>query len=248
MGVHRERLAASKAHRRFVRGAKTALQRMGCAVPVASGISPTMIGAQPLPMAAPPKMEEAFGYRGTLRFVAFGYSPRTHRFAHCDGGDDIPSDPDTWLRFLHHPFVAPQLPESRYPTLYGVFSRKAQPSLQELMEDEDQQREDFVPVHCLLLDRETRRLYICHRAQALLLFSLAELDEKDRPRVFIDGLRMSPGCEDYKVLPPPAFAAQLLACLDKQFEEMHKIKSPAENPQELRSKRGPSSSIQTSSH
>ena len=99
--------------------------------------------------------------------------------------------------------VGPLLPESGYPTLYGVFSRKAQPSLQELMEGEDQQREGFVPVHCLLLDRETRRwLYTCQRAQALLLFSLAELDEKDRPTVFIDGLRMSAGNENYRVLRP----------------------------------------------
>jgi hypothetical protein len=220
MGVHRGRLAASKAHSRFVEGAKSALQRMGCAVPGASGISPTMIGAQPLSFAAPTMMEEAFGYGGALRFVAFGYSPRTRRFAHFDGGDDIPSDSDTWLRFLHHPLVAPQLPESAYPTLYGVFSRKAQPSLQELMEGQDQQREGFVPVHCLLLDRETRRLYICQRAQALLFFSLTEPDGKDAPRVFIDGLRMSLGDEDYKVPPPSRLVAQLFGCLDNQLKSL----------------------------
>jgi hypothetical protein len=89
MGVHRERLAASRAHRRFVKGARAGLQRMGRNVP--SEISPTMIGAQQLSLPAPPMMEEAFGYRGALRFVAFGYSPRTHRFAHCDGGDDKPA-------------------------------------------------------------------------------------------------------------------------------------------------------------
>jgi hypothetical protein len=155
MGVHRERLAASKAHSRFVEGAKSALQMMGCAGPGASGISPTMIGAQPLSFAAPPMMEEAFGYRGTLRFVTFGYSPRTHRFAHCDGGDDIPSDSDTWLQFLNHPFVAPHLTESRYPTLHGVFRGKAQPCLQELKRS-DQRTECIEPVHCLVLDRETR--------------------------------------------------------------------------------------------
>jgi hypothetical protein len=81
MGVHHERLAATRAHRRFVDAAKAALQRMGRGVPSGSEISPTLIGGRPLPLAAPPNMEEAFGYRGALRFVAFGYSPRTHRFA-----------------------------------------------------------------------------------------------------------------------------------------------------------------------
>ena len=111
MGVHRERLAASKGHRRFVEGARAALQRKTRSAAGPSEISPTMIGVQPLSLAAPPMMAKAFGYGGNLRFVALGYSPRTHRFAHCDGRDDIPSDSDTWLQFLHHPFVAPQIPE-----------------------------------------------------------------------------------------------------------------------------------------
>jgi len=220
MGVHRERLAASKAHSRFVEGAKSALQRMGCVVPGPSGISPTMIGAQPLSFAAPPMMEEAFGYGGAFRFVAFGYSPRTRRFAHCDGGDDIPSDSDTWLQFLHHPLVAPQVPESAYPTLYGVFSRKAQPSLREVMEGGNQPRGASVAVHYLLLDRETRRLYICQRDQMILFFSLSEPDEKDVPRVFVDGLRMSPGSENYRLPSPPDIVVQLFACLDDRLKSL----------------------------
>jgi hypothetical protein len=68
------------------------------------------------------------------------------------------------------------------------------------------------------LDRETRRLYTCQRAQALLLFSLAELDEKDRPTVFIDGLRMSAGNENYRVPPPDELTALLHAHLDRQLE------------------------------
>ena len=215
MGVHRERLAASKAHRRFVDGTRTALQSMGRSVPCASEISPAMIGSQPLSFAAPPMMEEAFGYGAGLRFVAFGYSPRTHRFSHCDGGDDVPSDPDTWLQFLHHPFVAPQLPESRYPTLYGVFNLKAQPSLDEVMEGGNQRREASVAVHYLLLDRETRRLYICQRDQIILFFSLVE--PADAPRVFIDGLRMSPGNENYKLPLHKDVASDLLGWLDNNF-------------------------------
>lgn len=218
MGIHRERLAASKAHRRFVEGAKSALQKMGCAFPSASGISPTIIGAQPLSFAAPPMMEEALGYGGALRFVAFGYSPRTRRFAHCDGGDDIPSDSDTWLQFLHHSLVAPQLPESGYPTLYGVFSRKAQPALQDLINRGDELT--FESVHCLLLDRVTRRVYICRRDEVILFFSLTEPEEKHNHRTFIDGLRMSPGDENYKDPPHHEAVEELQISLDDQLQTM----------------------------
>jgi hypothetical protein len=220
MGIHRQRLASSKAHKRFVDGAKTALQRMGLGVSGGSEISPTMIGAQPVPLAAPPQMEEAFGYRGTLRFVAFGYSPRTHRFAHCDGGDDIPAKEDVWLRFLRHPLVASHSLESRFPTLYGVFNGKPQPSLQEVMEGGNQHREGVVPVHHLYLDRETRQLYICQRDQMIVFFSLVEPDEKGAPRVFIDGLRMSPGNENYRLPPPPEIVVQLFACLDDRLKSL----------------------------
>ena len=224
MGVHRERLAASRAHRSFVEGASAALQRLCRTVPIPSDLSPVMVGAKPLPFAAPPMMENAFGYRGALRFVAFGYSPRTRRFGHCDGGDDIPSDTETWLQFLHHPLVAPQLPESRYPTLYGMFSREAQPSLHEVIEGQNQRAEAFVAVNYLLLDRDTRQLYIWQRDQMIVFFSLSEPDEKDIPRVFVDGLRMSPGNENYKSAAPMELATQLHSHLDQQT-----LQSPQRN-------------------
>lgn len=218
MGVHRERLAASRAHRSFVEGARAALQRLGCSVPIPSDISPVMVGAKLLPFAAPPMTEEAFGYRGALRFVEFGFSPRTRRFSHCDGGDDIPSDADTWLQFLHHPLVAPQLPESRYPTLYGVFRGKAQPSLQELMKRRDQRTECIEPVHCLVLDRETRGLYLSRRDQIILFFSLNEPEEKHNHRIFIDGLRLSPGDENYKDPPSHEVVEEHQIFLDDQLK------------------------------
>jgi hypothetical protein len=76
-----------------------------------------------------------------------------------------------------------------------------------------------VAVHYLLLDRETRRLYICQRDQMILFFSLAEPD--DASRVFIDGLRMSPGNENYKLPPLPDLAVQLFACLDERLKSRH---------------------------
>jgi hypothetical protein len=220
MGVHRERLAASRAHKSFVKGARAALQSLGRTVPIPSDISPVMVGAKPLPFAAPPMMEEAFGYRGALRFVAFGYSPRTHGFAHCDGGDDIPAGDDLWRRFLRHPFVASQLPENRYPTLYGMLSRQAQPSPQEVTEGRNLQMGSVHRVHYLLLDRETRQVHICQRDQMILFFSLSEPDEKNIPRVFVDGLRMSSGNENYRLAPPPDIVVQLFACLDDRFKSL----------------------------
>lgn len=214
MGIHRERLAASRAHRRFVEGARAALQRLGPTVPIPSDISPAMVGAKPLPFTAPPMMEEAFGYRGALRFVTFGYSPRTHRFVHSDGGDDIPSDSDTWLRFMQHPLVSHQLPKNRYPTLYGVIRQNALPSLQELMQSGNQEGKSSEPIHCLLLDRMTRQLYICRRDQAIVFFSLSE--PEGATRIFVNGLRMSPGNEDDKVPGRSELVLQVIECLDDE--------------------------------
>ncbi len=53
-------------------------------------------------------LEDAFGYRGTLRFVEFAYSKRPRKFVYCDRGDFIPSDEDLWIRFLRHPLIGPQ--------------------------------------------------------------------------------------------------------------------------------------------
>jgi hypothetical protein len=64
---------------------------------------------------------EALGCRGALRFVEFGYSRTIRQFVYNDGGDSISSDEDLWIRPLRHPLVAPHLPESQYPTLFGVF-------------------------------------------------------------------------------------------------------------------------------
>jgi len=117
-GIHRTRLAASKVHRHLVSEARRAVQKLGWQVPE-DGISPTIVGAIPLPFPIPDSFEAAFGYRGNLRFIQFGYTAGSPQFGYSDGGDDLPSDGSLWSWFLHHPAVAPYLPENRYPTLYG---------------------------------------------------------------------------------------------------------------------------------
>lgn len=215
MGVHCERLAASKAHWRFVGGIRAALRRMGRPLPSPSDISPPMMAAKLLSLAAPPMMEEAFGYRGRLRFVAFGYSPRTRRFGHSDGGDDIPTDSGAWLRFLNHRFVAAHISKSQYPALFGELGRKAVPPLDEITAGDPPRHKNFEHFHYLLLDRPTRHLYVCQRDQLTLFWSLIEAGENSAPRMFVDGLRMSPGVEDYKLPPAPDLVTKLFTCLDE---------------------------------
>ena len=207
MGIHSARLAASRAHRRCVAGIKLAVRRMGREIPGPGDISPRIVGAQPLSFPVPPMLEEALGYRGALRFVAFGYSARSRHLAYCDGGDDIPADDEPWLSFLRHPLITPHLPKRRYPHLYGVFTNREQPGL----------------VHWLLLDRDQRKAYICRWDQLILLFALAEPEDDDHHNVFVDGLLMSPGNEDYKIPPRSETLERLREFLD-EFTS-----SPAQN-------------------
>jgi hypothetical protein len=70
----------------------------------------------------------------------------------------------------------------------------------------------------LLLDRQDRKAYISQRDQATILFALTEPEGGDQHSVFVDGLLMSPGTENYKVPPPVEFADQLRRFLDAQLE------------------------------
>lgn len=219
MGIHRQRLRASNAQRFFSTCAKTALQKWsvkkyGCEIPIAS-ISPSTIkGVTSLSIPVAPMLEEALGYRGDLRFVEFGYSPKTRRFGYCDGGDHIPSYQDLWTRFLRHPLIARHLPKSQYPTLYGAFPRSHWRAIEEFFANGSQWQFP-TPPNCLLLDRKERRLYVCRTYQALLFFALKEPENEDRRRIFVDGLLMSPGCEHYKTPPRKELPGELLAWLDR---------------------------------
>ena len=88
-GIHRSRLAASKAHRHFVKEVRRAVQKAGSQIPT-GGLSPALVGAKPLALPVSPVFEAAFGYRGNLRFLEFGYNAASHQFGFSDGGDDLP--------------------------------------------------------------------------------------------------------------------------------------------------------------
>jgi hypothetical protein len=217
-GIHSTRLAASKAHRRFVAGTRKAVKKMGWEIPNPMSVSPSIVGAQPLSFPVPPTFERAFGYRGDLRFLEFGYSVRSRQFGYCDGADHIPSDGSLWLWFLRHPVISTHLPENRYPTLYGVSSAEDdRPAIEEIM----RRGGGFDAPHCLLLDRRDRKAYISHRDQTLILFALVEPEGADHHSVFVDGLLMSSGTEDYRVPPPIELVHQLRSFLDARLEPAH---------------------------
>jgi len=52
----------------------------------------------------------------------------------------------------------------------------------------------------------------------MILFALMEPDEGDVHNVFVDGMLMSPGSEDYKLPPPPGLSDELRRFLDRQIE------------------------------
>jgi hypothetical protein len=213
-GIHRTRLAASKVHRHLVEEARRTVQKMGWQVP-GDGISPTLVGAIPLPFPVPDSFEAAFGYTGNLRFVQFGYTVGSPQFGYSDGGDDLPSDGNLWSWFLAHPAVAPYLPESRYPTLYGKFPTGSErPSLEQIM----RHGAELPTCHCLLLDRRDRRAYVSERDQAMILFALMEPDDGDAHNVFVDGMLMSPGSERYKMAPPPGLLDEFRRFMDSRVQ------------------------------
>lgn len=213
-GPHRTRLAASKLHRHLVQETKRTVQKQGWQVPE-DEISPTLVGAIPLLFLVPDCFEVAFGYKGNLQFVQFGYTAGSHQFGWSDGGDDLPSDGSLWSWFLHHPAVAPYLPESRYPTLYGKFPCGSErPPLEQILRKGTERPTS----HCLLLDRRDRRAYVSERDQAMVLFALVEPDEGDAHNVFVDGMLMSPGSENYKVPPSPELVDQFRRFLDRQVD------------------------------
>lgn len=222
MGVHRERLGALKAHKHFRAGIKMAVQKwalekFGREIPLAVILPSAIDGVQLLSIPVPPMLEDALGYRGDSRYVEFGYSPSTHQFGYCDGGDHIPSNPDLWIQFLCHPAVAPHLPKSRYPTLYGAFPRNHHRAIEKFYA-KGSRGQLPTPPHRLLLDREKRQAYLCRTNHTTLFFALKEPENKDYQRVYVDGLLMDTACENYKVPPPKELAAELLAWLDDQFD------------------------------
>jgi hypothetical protein len=52
----------------------------------------------------------------------------------------------------------------------------------------------------------------------MILFALMEPDDGDAHSVFVDGMLMSPGSEDYKVAPPPRALDEFRRFMDSQVQ------------------------------
>jgi hypothetical protein len=205
-----QRLPAVRAHRRFVAAIKETVRKARGSVPDPATVLPTFVGAERLDFKVPPMMEQAFGYRGNLRFVEFSYSPRTHQFGYSDGGDHVPSDAQLWTEFVNHPLVWAEIGEDDCPTLYGKFQRRGGRFCREL----DRLNQEW---HCLLVDRQERHPYLCTMEQAVLFFPLTEPENGDYHTIFRNGLLVSPTRSEFRALPQPEGLQQLYASLDEEL-------------------------------
>jgi|SRR5215475_8717655 len=162
----------------------------------------TIVGAEPLDFKVPPIMEQAFGYRGALRFVEFSYSPLTHQFGYSDGGDHVPSDAQLWTEFVNHPLLWAEIGDDECPTLYGNFQHRTGRFCREL----NRSNEEW---HCLLIDRQQRRPYLCTTRQVALFFPLTATTTQCSGMVW-SSARTTPSSTRHLT---PKLLRQLNACL-----------------------------------
>lgn len=205
-----QRLPAVRAHRRFVAAIKETLRNARGSVPDPATVKPTFVGAKPLDFKVPPIMEQAFGYRGNLRFVEFSYSPRTHQFGYSDGGDHVPSDGQLWTEFMNHPLVWAEIGEDVCPTLYGKFQRRGG----RFCRGADRLNREW---HCLLVDRQDRQPYLCTMKQVVFFFPLTEPEKGDDHTVFRNGMLLSPSRTEFSALSQAEALQQLYASLDEEL-------------------------------
>jgi hypothetical protein len=202
-----ERFAAVWAHRRFVAGVKATVRKIYGSVPDPATVLPTIVGAEPLGFKVPPIMEQAFGYRGSLRFVEFSYTQRTHQFGYSDGGDHMASDAQLWTEFVNHPLVCAEIGEDECLELYGDFRDRGGRFCRQFHRPNPEW-------HCLLLDRQERQPYLCTMKQVILFFPLTEPANGDDHTVFRDGLLLSPSQTEFRELPRDEVLRQIYAWLD----------------------------------
>jgi len=121
-------------------------ERIATDAPLASRRGVLITDLRPLLIPVPPMIEEALGYTGSSRFVAFFWKPNPLRFSWCDSRESRTSPyGNVWRAFAQHRRVHPFL---------------AQLSLGSAELDAD---------YWLLLDR-VRRLFLCGRAHTVAAF------------------------------------------------------------------------------
>ena len=94
-----------------------------------------------LAATAPPMLCEAVGYSGSARYVGFYWTPCGDEIIYTDGRLSADGDWHSWLLFIRHKSIAPQLEG------YNLGSS------------------DEEATHWLLVDRETHSLYVGTRGE-----------------------------------------------------------------------------------
>lgn len=171
-----------------------------------------------LSVPTPPMLEDALGYHGRLRFVAFYYSPRMAEPVHCDGGDAFPIDRTAWNVFTSHPIVCPVL--EKFHTLYGrlnAYDPLLSPSELSAL-SVSALRGYCGRFHMVVLDRETRQLFLGSWEATILFLNLAEPDEEMHVELE-DGKLVSVGNERAPEMTPKSVVSALKAWLDDRLAD-----------------------------
>ena len=171
--------------------------------------SPEARGLMKLPVAVPAMMEEAFGYGGDCRYVAFCVSNATRLFGYEVGAEDhVPVDPACWRAFIDHPAILPLLESLG-------FTDQPMLSPDELMSlSEDERSEYFQKTRQLVLDRDERVLFIGPTDQVFGFLTMNWVLTKD-------DLVGESDSEEGDVVPipiPPAVHDAFRAWLDDQLQ------------------------------
>ena len=206
-------------HARYVANVKEALAKVlkKQGRQIASSQLPIVHGMRRLSISCPPMLEEAFGYRGKLRFVAFHYSPPSGRVVHSDGGDDLPiPNPNDWITFVNHPAICAEV--HYCTTMFGRVGINRMLTAEEFTQLPLQQRSHYCErFHALVVDRVDRHLYVATWKQLKLFQPCAEPDGEEVHVMTPGGKLLSPGNEYYDDLVDPSIVDALWGHLNNEL-------------------------------
>ena len=207
-------------HQRYVMGVKVAMRKLLKDRPVPISKVALMVGMRQLYLPAPPMLESALSYRGTLRFVAFHYSPREAVPVHSDGGDDLPiPNASDWLNFVTHPAICPEIDQCS--TLFGRLGNGRILTHAQFEELGDTERGVYCKrFHALVLDREERKLYLAGWEALKMFQPYSQPDDTEANFAIIDGKIVSRGDKHYKAPADPKEVEALIEFLNDQLRDV----------------------------
>jgi hypothetical protein len=118
----------------------------------------------PLPVPIPPNLEDALGYDGEARYVAFYWEPCGDEFMFDDGQYSTQGNWQVWLEYTNHQCVAPYLIEKCWRCRGVGTTNQLENEPCEICDGAgclplNFGYSDEVATHWFILDRETRKAY-----------------------------------------------------------------------------------------